>query len=69
MFNYLHITVLKEHLTWQRRMEKKENKRTNIQLKMTSFKQVCFKYMLIFILSVCNCYYGAYKIAKENEGR
>ena len=50
-------------------MEKEQTDRTNIQLKMTSFKQVCFKYMLIFMLSMCNCYYGANKIAKKDGKR
>ena len=34
---------------------RKKNKphRTNIQLKIISFKQVCFKYILIFMLAIC----------------
>ena len=47
-------------------MEKKENKRTHTQLKMTSFKQVCLMCMLIFMLCICNCYYDAYTIAKKD---
>ena len=34
---------------------KEKNKRTNIQLKITSLKQVCFMYMFIFKLSIYNC--------------
>ena len=49
-------------------MEKEQTDRTNIQLKIISFKQVCFKYMLIFMLSIYSCYYGANKIAKK-EGK
>ena len=50
-------------------MDKKENKRINTQLKMTSLKQVCFMYMFIFKLSIYNCYYKVYKMSKKNERR
>ena len=49
---------------------KEEGKyQTNIQLKMTSLKQVCFICMFIFKLSIHNCYYEVYKMAKKNERR
>ena len=57
------------YIKWQRRMEKGETRRINIQLKMTSLEQVCFMCMFIFKLSICNCYCELYKMAKKNERR
>ena len=48
---------------------KEKNKRTNIQLKMTSLKQVCLTCMFIFKSSKYNCYYEVYKMKKKNERR
>ena len=50
-------------------MKEEENNRTNIQLKMTSLEQVCFICMFIFKLSIYNCYYEVYKMAKKDERR
>ena len=58
-----------EHIKWQRRMEKEEDHRTNTQLKMTSLEQVHFTCMFIFKLSIYNCYYEVYKMAKKDERR
>ena len=50
-------------------MKEEENNRTNIQLKMTSLEQVCFIFMIIFKLSIYNCYYEVYKMGKKDERR
>ena len=50
-------------------METEQTHRTNIQLKIISLKQVCLKYMLIFMLSIYNCYNEVYKMAKKSDRR
>ena len=58
-----------KYTTWQRRMTEEESFETNTQLKMTSLEQVCFMCMLIFTLSIHNCYNEVYNMAKKNERR
>ena len=58
-----------EHIKLQRRTKEDENYQTHTQLKMKTLKQVCFMYMFIFKLSIHNCYYEVYKMAKKNERR
>ena len=58
-----------KYTTWQRRMKEEESYQTNTQLKMTSLEQVCFMCMRIFTLSIHNCYYEVYNMAKKNERR
>ena len=48
-------------------MKEEENYQANSQLKMKSLEQVCFICMFIFTLSIYNCYYQVYEIAKKNE--
>ena len=50
-------------------MKEDENYQINTQLKMTILKQVCFMCMFIFELSIHNCYYEVYKMAKKSERR
>ena len=50
-------------------MKEEENYQTNTQLKMTSLEQVCFMCMLIFNLSIYNCYNEVYKMAKKDDRR
>ena len=58
-----------KYTTWQRRMTEEESFETNTQLKMTSLEQVWFMCMLIFTLSIHNCYNEVYKMAKKNDRR
>ena len=58
-----------KYTTWQRRMKEEESYETNTQLKMTSLEQVCFMCMIIFTLSIHNCYNEVYNMAKKNERR
>ena len=58
-----------KYTTWQRRITEEESYETNTHLKMTSLKQVCLMCMLIFTLSIHNCYNEVYNMAKKNEGR
>ena len=50
-------------------MKEGENYQTNTQLKMTILKQVLFMCMFIFKLSIHNCYYEVYNMAKKNDRR
>ena len=47
-------------------MKEEENHRINTQLKMTSLEQVCFVCLFSFKISICNCYYELYKMAKKD---
>ena len=58
-----------KYTKWQRRVKEEENYQTNSQLKMTSLEQVCFMCMIIFTLSIHNCYNEVYNMAKKNERR
>ena len=58
-----------KYTKWQRRMKEEDSYETNTQLKMTSLEQVYFMCMFIFTLSIHNCYYEVYKMAKKNERR
>ena len=48
-------------------MKEEGNHRINTQLKMTSLEQVCFVCLFSFKISICNCYYELYKMAKKDD--